>query len=155
MTAIKLGARVTAPGRIVKSRAGDKRKWYKPTGRQKPVEGVYMGRRTYANGTVSFEDDVRDFHPDEFLKVGLIVTSTRTNAIPVFYDDITAVDDRRDVQIEWLRKALRQADCPHAIEPGDGTVGSCVDKGHCGCVLGGPFRSDKREASADKMDGGT
>ena len=91
---IKLGARVTAPGRIIKSREGDKREWYKPSWRQKPVEGVYMGCRTYSNGTTTIDEDGgRNFHPEEYLKIGLIVTSTRTNPIPVLYDDISVMDD--------------------------------------------------------------
>jgi len=51
--------------------------------------------------------------------------------------------DAKDAELDRLRErnarlkgALRQADCPYSIDGDDGTVGPCVDNGHCGCIYG-------------------
>lgn len=88
---IPLGAKVRAPGRIFRQRQGSIRKWYKPTWRQKPIEGIYIGVRTYANGIAEWYDYGTEFTANEHIKVALIVQSTRTKPIPVMYDDVELI----------------------------------------------------------------
>ena len=91
---MELGQRVTAPGRLFKQRDGPKRGWHKQSWKQKPVEGIYIGRRTYACGVVTWEADYgMVFHPQSYLSVGLIVTDTRHNPIPVLFDELQSVND--------------------------------------------------------------
>lgn len=93
---IKLGAEVTATGQLfrhwVKGNVdrSSRKEWYTPEGTMhKTVTGIYIGKRTYQNGKISWDrDDGNIFVPDEWFKVALIVTDERKNPIPVLYSDM-------------------------------------------------------------------
>ncbi len=91
---MELGQKVTAPGHLIRRHRGNRRFWTKPEWKQPPTTGIYIGVRTYQNGTLLWDgDDVGyAFSPDEYLKVGLIVTDPRHRPVPVLYSEITPVD---------------------------------------------------------------
>ena len=92
---MQLGAKVTATKRIFRHQLegvkANRKEWYTPNwARHKPINGIYIGVRTYQNGTVEWEDDVgMTFMPDEWIKVALIVTDARQKPIPVLYSDMS------------------------------------------------------------------
>lgn len=54
-----------------------------------PVRGVYIGWRTYANGTIQYEfEDGYSFSATEHFKIALIVTDERQNPVPVMFDEM-------------------------------------------------------------------
>ncbi len=93
---IKLGAEVTATGQLFRhwvkgiANGPDRKEWYTPEWAvHKPVTGIYVGKRTYQNGKISWDrDDGNVFVPDEWFKVALIVTDERENPIPVLYSNM-------------------------------------------------------------------
>lgn len=95
MTILKLGDRVRAPVRLLRRRAWRGRnEWYKPDWRPRPVEGMFVGVRTYANGTCAGgynDDDPIVFVADEWIKVALIVKDARHRAVPVIYDECEVI----------------------------------------------------------------
>lgn len=85
---MKIGARVTAPKPLRRRRGATIREWDTPPWDTKPVEGIYIGWRTYANGVVEGGmnwDDPACFVPKEYIKVALIVPHARANPVPVPY----------------------------------------------------------------------
>ncbi len=99
MTILKLGDKVRAPVRLLRRRDwknGGRRDWAKPEWKTSPVEGVFVGVRTYANGIVEWggggiDGDPPYFIADKWLKVALICTDARHRPIPVMYDDCEVV----------------------------------------------------------------
>lgn len=95
MTDFQLGERVRAPARLSRRYGciNDVRTW-EPTGG--PIEGIYVGRRTYANGVGKGgyhpEDGPRYLDVTERVKVGLIVVDPRHNPVPVLYEDLERCD---------------------------------------------------------------
>ena len=90
-----LGDRVSAPCRLQRRRVWRGRhEWHKPSFIQSPIEGIFVGWRTYANGTCSggsaFDDPI-EFQPDEWIKVALICKDPRHRPIPVLYDECEVV----------------------------------------------------------------
>lgn len=71
-------------GKVWKPYAGDK----------KNVEGIYIGCRTYLNGTSELigSHGGRIFKTESTVKVALIVPNTRTNPIPVLFDSLERVE---------------------------------------------------------------
>ena len=92
---MQLGAKVTAPGRILRQQLcgeTNRKEWHKSPWKQKPIIGIYIGVRTYANGTIAWEEDIGNvFTADEWVKVALIVESARENPVPVLYEEMTLV----------------------------------------------------------------
>jgi hypothetical protein len=92
-----LGDRVTGGAPLRRHRqiktAGDGwRNEWRASPRGKPVSGIYVGRRTYRNGAIFYNDDYgATFAGDESLSVGLIVPSERENPIPVLFETIEAL----------------------------------------------------------------
>jgi len=84
----KLGDRVSAPCSLSRRKVWRGRhEWYKKPG---AIEGVFVGWRTYANGTCSGGyqyDDPIEFQPDEWIKVALICKDPRQSPIPVLYNE--------------------------------------------------------------------
>lgn len=62
----------------------------------KPIEGHYIGKRTYCNGSYYWEDEIMCMHNKEALKVALVVVNERTNPIPVLMKDLEIVEDESD-----------------------------------------------------------
>lgn len=95
---IQLGAKVIAPGKLFRSREGDVRRWYRPSWKQRPVTGIYIGVRTYKNGTITWEgyEEGHTFHPKEYIKVALIVTDVRQNPVPVLFSEMSEVGEQKD-----------------------------------------------------------
>ncbi len=84
-----------APVKLLRRREWQGRhEWYKPDWKISPVEGVFVGVRTYANGTCSggynWEDPV-NFVADEWIKVALIVQDARHRAVPVPYNECEVI----------------------------------------------------------------
>lgn len=85
---MKLGEKVHADAYLYRSRDGNRKYWRRI---EKPVTGIYVGYRTYANGELGGGwgyDDPLYFIPKEYFKVALIVTDPRENPIPIMYDDM-------------------------------------------------------------------
>jgi hypothetical protein len=99
MTILKLGDKVRAPVRLLRRRQycnGGHREWVKPDWKHSPVEGVFVGVRTYANGVVNwgspgYDGDPPVFIADKWLKVALICTDPRQKPIPVMYDECEVI----------------------------------------------------------------
>ena len=95
---MELGAKVTATKRIYRHQLGgikaNRKEWYTPDwDRHKPITGIYIGVRTYQNGTVEWHNDEgTTFTPDEWIKVALIVTDVRKKPIPVLYSDMSVCE---------------------------------------------------------------
>jgi hypothetical protein len=87
---IELGSRVTAPKPLRRRKGATRREWTITSWKiKKPITGIYIGWRTYANGRVEGGinwDDPVYFVPDKFIKVALIVTDERSNPVPVPYE---------------------------------------------------------------------
>lgn len=75
------------------------------------------------------------------------MTLSQERAIRKNPRETLALIQQQTAKIDRLRTALRQADCPYKIDPDDGTVGSCVDNGHCGCCLGEPLMPRAHEGA--------
>ena len=93
---MELGTRVTAPKQLRRHRvyvrgAADKKEWYTPDwDRHHPVNGIYVGYRNYANGTVQWEEDSGlIFTPTDYIKIALIVTNERAKPIPVLFSEMS------------------------------------------------------------------
>jgi hypothetical protein len=83
---IELGAEVSSPTRLFRRQTGKKRTWV-PV--DHPVEGIYIGWRTYSNGEIEWSyDEPTVWHPKEYLKVALIVPSIREAPIPVLFSEM-------------------------------------------------------------------
>jgi len=55
----------------------------------KPVEGIYIGYRTYSTGTVHWDSDYgNEYTPEEWYEVWLIVPNVRSRPVPVFPKDV-------------------------------------------------------------------
>ncbi len=82
----KLGDRVSAPNSLYRSKKWRGRhEWREVLG---PVKGVFVGWRTYANGTVEIDQDAGPlFTADEWIKVALICQDPRHSPVPVLYDE--------------------------------------------------------------------
>lgn len=95
MATLKLGDRVRAPGRLVRRKKWRGRhEWYKPEWSNFPIEGVFVGVRTYVNGTCSAGMDYDDptvFTGDEWIKVALICKDPRQRPIPVLYNECEVI----------------------------------------------------------------
>lgn len=89
---LKLGDRVHAPAGLLRRRIWKGRhEWYRNSS---SVEGIFVGERTYANGTCSGGmgyDDPMVFEGDEWIKVALICRDARTKPIPVLYNECEVV----------------------------------------------------------------
>ena len=89
---MELGAKVTAPRRILRRRVqcakGWRKVWYAPDWLKKSVNGIYIGFRTYQNGTVTWDEEGTYFTADEWIKVALIVEDARQKPIPVLYSNM-------------------------------------------------------------------
>ena len=61
----------------------------------KPVEGIYIGHRTYSNGRKWYggDDEGNLYQADEWLEVWLIVPSARENPVPVMPEDTVWLDN--------------------------------------------------------------
>lgn len=92
---LNLGDKVRAPVRLLRRRIWRGRhEWYKPEWKSSPVEGIFVGVRTYANGTClggAVIDDPIVFQADEWIKVALICRDARTRPIPVLYSECEVV----------------------------------------------------------------
>jgi len=55
----------------------------------KPVEGIYIGHRTYSNGRKWYggDDEGTLYQADEWFEVWLIIPSARENPVPVMPED--------------------------------------------------------------------
>lgn len=86
----ELGQRVRADGRVYRQTISNRKEWHKPAWKQKPIEGIYIGRRVYQNGIREWwgEDGGWVWLPKSYVSVGLIVRDARQNPIPVLYDDL-------------------------------------------------------------------
>lgn len=94
MTILKLGDKVRAPVRLLRNRQSLRRAWYKPPWKSNPIEGVFVGVRTYANGVVEggmHYDDPAIFIGDEWIKVALICSDPRQKPTPVMYDECEVI----------------------------------------------------------------
>lgn len=92
---LKLGDRVRAPVRLLRRREWRGRhEWYKPDWKNSPVEGMFVGVRTYANGTctggANFDDPV-EFKADAWVKVALICRDPRHRPIAVLYNECEVI----------------------------------------------------------------
>jgi hypothetical protein len=88
----KLGQRVSATDRLVRRHPnnGKRREWQRFVNfvlKAKPVEGIYVGFRTYSNGAVSYDGDGVQWWPDITFEVWLVVPGPRQNPVPVFPED--------------------------------------------------------------------
>lgn len=92
---LKLGDRVRAPGRLLRRREfRGRHEWYKPLWMHAGVEGVFVGVRTYVNGTVSGgfnADDPLVFKGNEWIKVALICSDPRKKPVAVLYDECEVI----------------------------------------------------------------
>jgi hypothetical protein len=100
MAVLKLGDKVRAPVRLLRRREwqnGGRREWVKPEWKSSPVEGVFVGVRTYANGVVmwgssdALDGDPPYFVADTWLKVALICNDPRQKPTPVLYDECEVI----------------------------------------------------------------
>ena len=103
MKKLNLGDYVRAPVRLLRRKLWQGRhEWYKPPWRESPIEGVFVGVRTYANGTCSGGYDREnpvEFHGDEWIKVALICKDSRQRPIPVLYDECVKIRQRENHEI--------------------------------------------------------
>lgn len=96
-----LGARVSASDSLVRvtdyTRNGDWRQLMKlwiragerPALKSQPVNGIYIGYRTYTDGERIYAGDgVYGFHPHERKEVWLVVPSERQKPVPVLPEDV-------------------------------------------------------------------
>ena len=97
----ELGAKVTAPKCILRrtvwgtnSRA-HRKEWYAPEWMKKSVSGIYIGHRTYANGTVTWDEDGHSFRADEWIKVALIVENERQKPVPVLFLEMEEIEENQ------------------------------------------------------------
>ena len=62
-----------------------------------PVDGIYIGYRTFSNGTVSYdysaESVVSLYRPEAYFEAWLIVPSERENPAPVLPEDVEICED--------------------------------------------------------------
>ncbi len=94
---MELGSKVTVPRRILRRAVhmggrNNRKEWYAPDWMKKSVNGIYIGFRTYANGTVTWDEEGNYFKADEWIKVALIVEDAREKPIPVMYSDMSVSD---------------------------------------------------------------
>ena len=90
---MKLGCKVTAPGRVVRSTEGLECFWYRPSWMNKPVTGIYAGNRNYQSGVLDWidEEGCHFTQTRPTLRVGLIVTDARRNPTPVVFSEMEEV----------------------------------------------------------------
>jgi len=89
----ELGQRVRAPNGYVRRLYGNRGEctWGRYSWQNKPIEGIFIGKRTYWNGKRFYDGDGYPyFERAEQVPVALIVTSARTNPVPVPYDELEA-----------------------------------------------------------------
>ena len=91
---MELGQKVTAPGHLIRRTRDGRKTWVRPEWKQIPTIGIYIGVRTYQNGTRQWEgtDEGMSWTPDEYLKVALIVENQRHRPVPVLYSEMMPVD---------------------------------------------------------------
>ena len=119
MTEFTLGQKVTGGPRLVRcehwKRKVRHKVWESGFMDNELIEGIFVGYRTYANGTLEYRKYESAFTADEHFKVALIVPNTRTNAIPVMYDTVKAFapvelfDSSGTVVIERLPARILEA----------------------------------------------
>lgn len=90
---MKLGCKVTAPGKVVRSTEGPKCFWHRPSWVNKPVTGIYVGNRNYQEGTLEWihEGGLCFTQTGPTLRVGLIATDARRNPTPVVFSEMEEV----------------------------------------------------------------
>ena len=95
MTTLKLGDRVRAPGRLFRRKqCPGRNEWRKPGWKSRPVEGIFVGVRTYVNGTTSVPQNYDDpvvFEGDEWIKIALICEDARHKPVPCLYSECEVI----------------------------------------------------------------
>jgi hypothetical protein len=95
----KLGQRVRAKDQLARKMHHNGRKeWVRYVDyirRAKPIEGIYIGCRTYQNGRTMggyHRDDPLYFEPDGYVSVWLIVRRGNENPVPVLPEDVEVIE---------------------------------------------------------------
>ncbi len=107
-----LGQRVRARDRLVRDwryverEARDERYWRRAGERRRgrppipgwepapaPVEGMYIGYRTFSNGRAEWTGDSWGYVPQRHFEVWLVVPSDRENPVPVLPEDVELVNE--------------------------------------------------------------
>ena len=94
MTKIKLGDRVKAPCRLFRAHGPNWEKFWRKGAT--PVEGMYIGWRTYANGKIVTSTDdawhgeitIQEWKGESWFKVGLLVKGERSAPVAVMFEDM-------------------------------------------------------------------
>lgn len=97
---MKLGQRVRAPGKVSRVYDGltERHLWKRSTW-AKPVEGIFVGDRSYQTGKSHWgdgEDEGSYFVQDGTVRIALIALNPRHNPVPVLYSECELADVEDD-----------------------------------------------------------
>jgi hypothetical protein len=88
-----LGQQIKASDRLIRFLGPDGQKEWDRASRHlrcspKPVNGIYIGRRTYANGIAEWNGDwIATWKPNKHIEIWLIVPGEHNKPVPVLPED--------------------------------------------------------------------